>query len=73
MILTLEDAILGLVNQLSPTPTTPQSKATPKQVERNAEIKALYNYGKGLDVPTLAVKYGISTKQIYQILRGKRK
>jgi hypothetical protein len=73
-VFTLEGAVSHLVNQLYlglPLPTSPQSQATPKQVERNAEIRAKYEAGTG--VPGLAREYGISTKRVYQILRGKRR
>jgi hypothetical protein len=73
-VFTLEYAVSHLVNRLYgglPLPTTPQSQATPKQVERNAEIRAKYK--TGTSVPDLAREYGISKKRIYQILRGKRK
>ena len=73
-VFTLENAISHLVNQLYrglPLPTSPQSQATPKQVKRNAEIRARYT--EGTSVPDLARDYGISSKRVYQILRGKRK
>jgi hypothetical protein len=73
-VFTLENAVSRLVNRLYgglPLPTTPQSQATPKQLERNAEIRAKYE--AGTSVPDLAKEYGISTKRVYQILRGKRK
>jgi hypothetical protein len=73
-IFTLEKAISSLVNRLyggSPLPTSPQSQATPKQVKRNAEIRAKYK--AGTSVPILAKEHGISTKRVYQILRGRRK
>ena len=73
-VFTLENAVSRLINQLHrgvPFPTSPQSQATPKQVERNAEIRAKYE--AGTSVPDLAREYGISKKRIYQILRGRRK
>jgi hypothetical protein len=73
-VFTLENSVSHLVNQLYrglPLPTSPQSQATPKQVERNAEIRAKYK--AGTSVPDLAKEYGISTKRVYQVLRGKRK
>jgi hypothetical protein len=73
-VFTLENAVSHLVNQLYhglPIPTLPRSQATPKQVERNAEIRAKYE--AGTSVPDLAREYGISTKRVYQILQGKRK
>jgi hypothetical protein len=73
-IFTLEDAISRLVNRLYgglPFPTRPQSQATPKKVARNAEIRARYK--EGVSVPELAREYKISTKRVYQILRGMRK
>ncbi len=73
-IFTFENAISSLVSRLYinlPVPTTPQSQATPKQVNRNAEIRDRYQ--TGTSVPDLAGEYGISTKRVYQILRGKRK
>jgi hypothetical protein len=60
-VFTLENAVSHLVNQLYrglPFPTSPQSQATPKQVERNAEIRAKYK--AGTNVPDLAREYGIS-------------
>ena len=73
-IFTLENAVSHHVNQLYrglPLPTSPQSQATPKQAERNAEIRA--EYKAGTSVPDLARDYGISKKRVYQILQGKRK
>lgn len=70
----LENAISRLVNRLyggSPLPTSLQSQATPKQIERNAEIRGKYE--AGISVPDLAKEYGISKKRVYQILRGRRK
>jgi len=73
-VFSLENAISSLVTRLYiglPVPITPQSQATPKQVDRNAEIRDKYE--AGTIVPDLAREYGISTKRVYQILRGKRK
>jgi hypothetical protein len=73
-VFTLENAVSHLVNQLYhglPIPASPQPQATPKQVARNAEIRAKYK--AGTSVPDLAKRFGISKNRIYQILRGKRK
>jgi Mor family transcriptional regulator len=73
-IFSLEEAISSLVNRLYfglSKPTSPQSQGTPKLIDRNAEIRALY--AQGMSVPELAKKYGISKNRVYQILRGKRK
>ncbi len=73
-VFSLGEAISSLVNRLYfglSEPTFPQSQATPKQIDRNAEIRALY--AQGMSVPELAKKYGISKNRVYQILRGKRR
>ncbi|HMN11322.1 MAG TPA: helix-turn-helix domain-containing protein [Bellilinea sp.] len=73
-IFTFEEAVFYLVNRLYPglpEPASPQSQGTPKQIDRNAEIRALY--AQGMSVPELAKRYGISKNRVYQVLRGKRK
>lgn len=64
-IFSLEGAISSLVARLYgglPLPASPQSQATPKQVKRNAEIRA--RYAEGTSVPDLAREYSISTKRV---------
>jgi helix-turn-helix resolvase-like protein len=71
--LTLENAaqmILARLYVSQPPPTKSLSGGSPKQVERNAEIRALY--AQGLSILTLARQFGISNARVHQILTGKR-
>jgi len=73
-VFTLETAISSLISRLYidlPLPASPQSQATPKQADRNADIRA--RYAAGISVPELARDYGISKARVYQILRSRRK
>lgn len=73
-VFSLENAITRLVDHLYrglPLPIAPQSQGTPKQEQRNAEVRAKYEAGAG--VPDLASEYGVSVARVYQILRGKRR
>jgi Mor family transcriptional regulator len=54
-----------------PLPKNPINRKTPKQSDRNAEIKARYIAGES--AIHLAQEYSITETRIYQILKDRRK